>query len=530
MSASSVVSAILDKVVGMPVDELSRGRARLAKSVESIVGPQVTRRLAATHAADDFSDGLITLSLVGSLFFSVSLEASRGRILLYLLLTAAPLAIIAPVVGPALDHARAGYKVVVIGSHLGRSVFALLLAGSLQSIAFYPVVFGILLSRKAYELAKTAIIAHLVSDRNELVVASGHLARTGTIAGFAGTATGGALIPLVGVEWLPLAAAVGFACSAVLAGRIPLIPIDPHPVAAVVHVSAPVDLRRATAAVALTRAAAGALTFLLALSIKRGGGDKWIFVAALVAAGFGTFFGTVVSPRLHRALPSDRVVVLTLLVPGAVSAFGVLTIGSFSIIAIALTIGLGGSIASRSMDTLYGRVPTLVRGRVISRTEFYFQLANVGGAVLAVSAYPGPRVGFALVAVALIFGGLAYASHIRLSFRHEAGRWLLREQARDADGTLPQILLGEALRYADQGDHKVAVIIAGTAIQVLDSRPPERTDSTAQREWATAEAIVTGVAAGTTDATPEDSVIVIEAAEALVADRQRPPAPGGGGR
>ena len=42
-------------------------------------------------------------------------------------------------------------------------------------------------------------------------------------------------------------------------------------------------------AVAGTRAAAGALTFLLALTIKRGGGDKWIFVAALVAAGVGTF-------------------------------------------------------------------------------------------------------------------------------------------------------------------------------------------------------------------------------------------------
>ncbi len=408
-------------------------------------------------------------------------------------------------------------------------MFALLLASSLLSVAFYPVVFGILLSRKAYELAKTAIIAHLVQDRNELVVVSGHLARTGTIAGFAGTAVGGALIPLVGVEWLPLVAAVGFACSAVLARRIPLIPIDSHPVAAVVHVSAPVDLKRATVSVALTRAAAGALTFLLALSIKRGGGDKWIFVAALIAAGFGTFLGTVVSPRLHRALSSDRVVVLTLLVPGAVSAFGVLTIGSFSIVAIALTIGLGGSVASRSMDTLYGRVPPVIRGRVISRTEFFFQLANVGGAMLAVSAYPGPRVGFAVVAVALILGGLTYASHIRLSFRHEAGRWLLGDRTQDAPGTLPQVLLGEALRYADQGDHKVAVIIAGTSIQVLDSRPPTRTDSAAQREWAArAAAIVAGVADGTIEATPEDSVIVIEAAEALIADRQRNPATGGG--
>ena len=31
------------------------------------------------------------------------------------------------------------------------------------------------------------------------------------------------------------------------------------------------------------------ITFLLALAIKRGGGDEWIYALALVAAGFGAF-------------------------------------------------------------------------------------------------------------------------------------------------------------------------------------------------------------------------------------------------
>ena len=132
------------------------------------------------------------------------------------------------------------------------------------------------------------------------------------------------------------------------------------------------------------------MTFLLALSIKRGGGDEWIFVAALVAAGIGTFLGTMVSPRLHRAFSSDGIVVLTLLIPGAMSAFGVLTIGSLSIVGIALAIGLGGSVAARAMDALYGGVPYLMRGRVISRNELLFQLANVTGAAIAVLVYPGP--------------------------------------------------------------------------------------------------------------------------------------------
>ena len=78
--------------------------SRLARRM--VIGPPAIRRLTYTHAVDDFADSLITLSLIGSLFFSVSLEASRSRILLYLLLTAAPLAIVAQVVGPALDRIR----------------------------------------------------------------------------------------------------------------------------------------------------------------------------------------------------------------------------------------------------------------------------------------------------------------------------------------------------------------------------------------------------------------------------------------
>ena len=110
-----------------------------------------------------------------------------------------------------------------------------------------------------------------------------------------------------------------------------------------IRVETPVDVRLAAPAVATIRAAEGALTFLLALSIERGGGDEWIFVAALVAAGIGTFVGTMVSPRLHRRFSSDGILVLTLLVPGAMSAFGVLTIGSMSIVGIALAIGLAAA-------------------------------------------------------------------------------------------------------------------------------------------------------------------------------------------
>ena len=472
------------------------------------------------HAVDDFADSLITLSLIGSLFFSVSLEASRSRILLYLLLTAAPLAVVAQVVGPALDRIRAGSRFVVICSHLARAVFALLLASSLLSLAFYPLVFGILLSRKAYALAKTAMVAQLAPERTELVIASGHLARTGTIAGGIGTAVGGGLIGLVGVKWLPVVAAFVFVGAAVLASRIPAMVVETRVESAVIRVETPVEVRRALPAVATIRAAEGALTFLLALSIKRGGGDEWIFVAALVAAGIGTFLGTMVSPRLHRAFSSNGIVALTLLVPGAMSAFGVLAIGSLSIVAIALAIGLGGSVAARAMDALYGGVPHLMRGRVISRSELLFQPANVTGAATAVLVYPGPRVGFAAVAAVLILAGVTYASEFKLSLRHEAGRWLLGQRPRAAGEGLPLALLAEAMRFREQGDHYVAIVVADSAVRVLDARDPCAEESLAQPTWDAMAETVTAVAAGTLDPTADDSLAVIEAAGGVMAERR----------
>jgi predicted MFS family arabinose efflux permease len=492
----------------------------LSRLGASLAGPRSIRRLTITHAVDDFADSLITLSLIGSLFFSVSLESSRTNILLYLLLTAAPLAVVAQVVGPALDRIRAGSKVVVICSHLARAILALLLTSSLLSLAFYPLVFGILVSRKAYGLAKTAIVAQLAPERTELVAASGLLARTGTIAGGIGTAAGGGLIALVGVKWLPTAAAVVFVCAAVLASRIPTVAGEARVESAVIRVQTPIEVRRATPGVATIRAAEGALTFLLALSIKRGGGDEWIFVAALVAAGIGTFVGTIVSPRLHRAFSSDGIVVLTLLIPGAMSAFGVLTIGSFSIVLIALAIGLGGSVAARAMDALYGGVPHLMRGRVISRNELFFQLANVTGAAVAVLVYPGPRVGFAAVAAVLVLGGLTYASQLRLSLRHEAGRWLLGQRRRPVTEGLPLGLLAEALRFAEQGDHYVAIVVADSAVRVLNAREPGPSPSTAEPAWEALADRVTAVAAGTFDPTYDDSMAVIEAAGALIAERR----------
>lgn len=220
----------------------------------------------------------------------------------------------------------------------------------------------------------------------------------------------------------------------------------------------------------------------------------------------------MVAPRLHRRLPSDRIVLLTLLVPGITTAFGVLTIGSGSIVAIAAMIGLAGSVASRTMDALYTQVPDRVRGRVIAWIELGFQMANVVGAILAVSADPSPRVGFAVVALVLVVAGLATASRMRVSLRREAGRWLLGAPIASSSLDLPHALLAEALRATERGEHAVAVVLADAALRVAaaSGEEPAPDVTTLVAEVA---ASVSEVASGRADASAAIATAAIEAAD-----------------
>ena len=87
-------------------------------------------RLARTHAASTAGDALLAIGLAGSLFFSISPEAARTRVALYLLLTMAPFAVVAPVLGPLIDRQHGGRRGMVVASLALRSVLCLLIAHS----------------------------------------------------------------------------------------------------------------------------------------------------------------------------------------------------------------------------------------------------------------------------------------------------------------------------------------------------------------------------------------------------------------
>jgi hypothetical protein len=143
--------------------------------------PTPFARLMYTHAVAVCGDAFMTASLAGSVFFSTPTSAARGKVLLYLLITMAPFAVVAPVLGPALDRIQGGRRLLVVFSAAGRAVLCLAMAmyitkPSPEGLLVYPLAFGMLVLGKGYQIAKSALVPALVKDEDGLVSANSRLA------------------------------------------------------------------------------------------------------------------------------------------------------------------------------------------------------------------------------------------------------------------------------------------------------------------------------------------------------------------
>ena len=483
-----------------------------------VLGPRFARRLVLSHALVNLGDAMINVSLVGSLFLSVSLDASRSRIMAYLLLAAAPLVLIAPVAGSVLDRARYGYRVALSGSQLVRAVVSVALVGSLLTVALYPLTFVVLIARKVYALAKAGLLSQMTNDSEEFLRSDAQLARTGTVVGVAGTGLGGLLLATDRIDVMLLIAAPSFVVAALISWGLPPV-VSPVRLRSVPRMSEAIPGRigSATVAVSAVRAAGGASTVLLALAIKRGGGDEWIYVASLVAAGTGGLVANLLAPQIHRVLSQDWVLVLALTVPGITCAVGVQTIGSVGVIVIAFSIGLAVGVGTRAVTILNASVPLLARGRSIARSELFFQVASLIGALLAVLLADAPSAGFAALSVVLIGAGLVFGFRRRHALRLDAAESPLGDDTSGADGTLPEALVLEAQRLAARGAYRMSVVVAALAVDVAREREPAIRQAPEYVGWE--ELRVDLLAVRADDVQPADRVVleVLALADALVA-------------
>jgi len=118
-------------------------------------------RLALTQVLATAGDTLLTVSLAGTLFFSISPHAARGRVILYLLLTMGPFAVVAPLMGPMIDRSRGARKAMIVFSAVGRGVVCLIMARDVHSLLLFPEAFVMLVLSKVYLVTKGAIVPML---------------------------------------------------------------------------------------------------------------------------------------------------------------------------------------------------------------------------------------------------------------------------------------------------------------------------------------------------------------------------------
>jgi MFS family permease len=358
----------------------------------------------------------VTVSLSKTFFFDASTSAARPKVLLYLLVTMAPFALVAPVIGPLLDRSRGGRRILFSVSMLGRAVLCFVLATmvDLDNVLVFPLVFLVLVLAKAQSVAKSALVPAVIGDPTELVRANSRLSIIAIFGGAAVAPFAAALVQ-VGPEPVLFMASIFFLVGSIAAFGVPRakkvgLPETPDE-RALLH--APSILTAGTA-MALLRGVVGFFTFFAAFALKKEGEPAWMFGLVLVGSAVGNAVGTVIAPLLRKKFREEWILAGALLAPALPLAWAARNYNRGALVVAAFAVATAAACGRVAFDSLLQRDGAeAARGRAFARFETRFQLVWVGGGVLAVLYPGGGRGGIFFVAIVLLFAGLSYVGKVR---------------------------------------------------------------------------------------------------------------------
>ncbi len=422
-----------------------------------ILGPPGLDRLTITHCTHSAAEAFFTVSMAGSIFFSVSPDAARPRVLLFLVVTLAPFLVMAPLIGPFVDRVRGGLVATMTASFVVRAVLAVLLAENLRSLLLFPLAFGILVVAKTYTVTRNALVPSLVAHEHDLVAANARLSRTATFVGGLAAVLALATYGAASGAWTLRVGAIVYVVGALAAWRVRTVTHTLEPVVADAFVElVQPDVSGALRDMVALRASIGFALFHLGFSLRAAGDPAWVIGAVILANGVGGFTGTVVSPFLRRTM-SERSM-FTAALTGAASAMLItgLAFNRFTLVGAVFVLGLAVSVGRRALDaTIQRQAPHARRGQVYAGIETWLELAWVAAACLAVAMRVAPWIG--VLALAAFLAVVAFA-HLR----QRVGLRLLRPVAA---APLPERLLLRAETLADHHFHDEAIVVALAALE-----------------------------------------------------------------
>jgi MFS family permease len=392
------------------------------------------------------SDAMITVALAGTVFFGASSSAQRGNILLYLLITMAPFAVVAPVIGPVLDRFSHGRRIAMAVTGFGRAVLALVMSGHADNLlVLYPCALGSLVCSKAFSVLRAAAAPRLVppaltqNQVNARLTIFG-LSSTAIFGGFIGV-----LIKVTGSYGFGLfVTSLAFIACGVMSLRLPKQVDSAVPAASLHHTPAgytavprpPTFLRRlghwagrgydevlilALEGESSLKLLSGMMTIFLAFWVQRtshGFTAAWNLGLIVAAAGVGNFVGVAIGTRMRSGKPLRMISIscIAAAIGCIIAAIGF----SIWLIVLAMFIAaVANAISKISLDSMIqSGVPESVRSSAFARSETFLQLAWVVGAALGVglSAWRQTAGAFGFWFVAAIVGSVA----VIVAFRSRA--------------------------------------------------------------------------------------------------------------
>jgi hypothetical protein len=389
-------------------------------------------RLAAVHALQAAASALVAISLAGSLFFSISPHAAQSRVLLYLLLTIAPFALVGPALSPLLDRGREARRTSVAVAAAGSAFACFGMARNIHNLWLFPLAFAVLVLAKLYGVARAALVPEIAASGEDLAVLNARLAVIASIAGLVVVPFGVVLLH-IGAPWVLRLAAVIFVFNAVCALRLPRprqrslstsVGTDQGPPVRPARLSEVVESRKSLGlplyspemlagvrAVSIARAAVGFVEFFLAFELKREHAATWWYGLLLVGSAAGSLLGSMVVPRLRRRY-SERGIIKLALVALVVGGIASGIVGAkWSQILLTFVVGIAPMSAKPALDSQVQRtVPPALLGRAFGRIETRLQLLWVAASLVAVL-IPFPlRLGDGAVAAASLVAVLSYMS------------------------------------------------------------------------------------------------------------------------
>ena len=397
------------------------------------------KRLARTHALVTAGDVAMVVSLAGSLFFSISPDAARSKVLLYLLVSFAPFAVVAPFIGPFIDRAPGGRRFIIQLTAIGRALLFAIMIFHLDDLLLFPLSFGVLILQKTYSVSRSSLIPTVVNNKTELVEANSKLGLISGAVGALAAAPAGALAA-ISPKLSLLFGIVVFLCAVVAAMKLPRGVVAQSPQPAERMELRNVSLRSAAVAMSLIRAVIGFLFFELLFWLRENHYNNVWIGAVIGASTAGLMLGNgLASPlrsRLREELMLTAAMVLVAVSGLAAAMFG----GVGAAIGLAAVANMASGIGRMAFDSIVQRdAPDANQGRAFAKFETRFQLSwALAGVIPVLLTFPG-RAAFLTVGLVGVLAVFLFTQSARARLRGKAtGAISTRRPIRGGRPTTPE--------------------------------------------------------------------------------------------